>query len=74
MLVALDYVYPYHQAIGFYMSRAGYQAEDLKPLLSLGLRYKFYLTHGILDSLFDSDWQIYYPPRLQDRLFPVASG
>jgi AbiEi antitoxin C-terminal domain len=41
----LDYVYPYHQAIGFYMERAGFDTPACEKLRRLGLRFDFYLSH-----------------------------
>ena len=46
-LKKLDYVYPYHQAIGFYMDKARYDENRTKRLLSLGTSLDFYLTYGI---------------------------
>ena len=40
----LEYVYPYHQAIGFYMERAGFPAKQLAPLKTLGTNWDFWPT------------------------------
>jgi hypothetical protein len=53
-LKKLGYVYPYHQAIGFLMERAGYAAERLEPLRKLEMRFDFYLSHGIKEKVYDS--------------------
>jgi hypothetical protein len=60
-LKKLDYVYPYHQAIGFYMDRAGYEPKLCARLRALGLSYDFYLAHDIREREYDSTWRIFYP-------------
>jgi predicted transcriptional regulator of viral defense system len=60
-LKKLDYVYPYHQAIGFYMERAAYSKEQLDKIRTLPRNWSFYLTYDMKDPQFDSAWSIYYP-------------
>jgi hypothetical protein len=60
-LKKLDYVYPYHQAIGFYMEKAGYEQSRTDRLLKLGISLDFYLAHGIRDREHDSKWRLFYP-------------
>jgi predicted transcriptional regulator of viral defense system len=60
-LKKLDYVYPYHQAIGFYMERAGYDVSRTNRLLKLGISLDFYLTYGIKDREYDSKWHLFFP-------------
>lgn len=60
-LKKLDYIYPYHQAIGFYMQRAGYKPEQYERLRGLGLNHDFYLAHGLREREFDSAWRLHFP-------------
>lgn len=60
-LKKLGYLYPYHQAIGFYMTRAGYEPGRLRPLRKLPLVLDFYLAHGMKDTEYDPDWRLFFP-------------
>lgn len=64
LLVELDYIYPYHQLLGFYFSRTGlYSGGTLDRLKRLGLDYDFYLCHGFKkkDLSYDNEWKLFYP-------------
>lgn len=61
ILKKLDYVYPYHQAIGFYLESAGLEEKQTERLRDLGLRYNFYLTHGMKEMVYSDRWQLFHP-------------
>lgn len=64
-LKKLDYVYPYHQAIGFYMDRAGYPESKWGKLLKLGTEFNFYLSHALPKNReYDDKWRLFYPKSL----------
>lgn len=58
----LNYVYPYHQAIGFYLERARVFPEaSLAPFRSLPMKYDFYLMHNMQDKEYSRAWRLYVP-------------
>ena len=60
-LKKLAYAYPYHQVIGFYMQRAGYDTAKLDQLKRFGLQFDFYLAYGMRDKELDPTWRLYLP-------------
>jgi len=65
LLTKLDYAYPYHQAIGFYLKKADYSQSDQLLAKANGLRFNFYLSHGLQEPEFDEEWKIYFPRSLK---------
>lgn len=61
ILKRLEYVYPYHQAIGFLLERAGCSPERCELLQKMGLEFDFYLTHGMKEPEYNERWQLYFP-------------
>lgn len=57
----LDYVYPYHQSIGFLMEHTGYPEFHLRKLRDLGIRWNFYLDYKIEDPAFNEGWRLFHP-------------
>jgi len=64
-LIKLDYIYPYHQAIGFYLELSNVCKKSYLDLFkNLGLKYNFYLTHNMTKTNYSKEWQLYYPAEL----------
>jgi hypothetical protein len=57
----LNYVYPYHQVVGFYLQRAGFDARQYLRFKDPGLHYDFYLTYDLKEREYDSDWRLFFP-------------
>ena len=59
-LSKLDYLYPYHQVIGFYLENAGYPNSDLK-VFEEEKEFDFYLTYNIRQKEYSDKWRLFYP-------------
>jgi hypothetical protein len=65
ILRKINYIYPYHQVIGFYMQRAGFENSALNPLKKMGLEYDFYLDYGMGQTDYSKEWRVYFPRSLR---------
>lgn len=65
ILKKLDYVYPYHQSIGFLMQQSGYTEKSYSKLQTLGMSYDFHLTHATQQPKYSKDWRLFYPRDLK---------
>lgn len=62
MLRKLNYIYPYHQAIGFYLQRAGvYRESQIRLLKKFDFEYDFYIAHQMKETEYSKEWRLYYP-------------
>ena len=64
ILKRLDYIYPYHQVIGFYLERAGYSESQLTFMEKWGKDYDFYLDYQLQDPDYSDRWRLFIPKGL----------
>ncbi len=65
LLARCHHAYPYHQAIGFYMERAGgYEKDVIQIFGNMPRDYDFYLDNKMKDPNYSEKWRIYYPREL----------
>jgi predicted transcriptional regulator of viral defense system len=57
----INYLYPYHQSIGFLLEKAGYTNNQLSLLKSKPKEFDFYLDYNMRETAYSSDWRLYYP-------------
>lgn len=61
-LKKLNYTYPYHQAIGYYLSRAGvYKQSQIDLLKELPIDFDFYLTYQMKNPDYNEEWRLFIP-------------
>lgn len=61
-LKKLNYIYPYHQAIGFYIEKSGvFNESQVNMIRELPRLLNFYLTYDMKEMEYSKDWNIYYP-------------
>ncbi len=61
LLNKLDYRYPYHQSLGFYLERAGANATTLESLRLFGINFDFYLDYSMANPSYDASWRVFFP-------------
>jgi len=62
LLKNINYIYPYHQVIGFYLDRTGvYKKDQIRLIDKIPKKYDFYLTHKIEKVEYDRRWKLFYP-------------
>ena len=61
MLKKLKYTYPYHQAIGFYLERAGCKSSLVDLLRKLPMEFDFYLAHKMGKTDYVKTWRLHVP-------------
>ncbi len=63
ILKKLAYVYPYHQAIGFYLEQSGgYDSQAIELFREkFTFEHDFYLTYGMKETEYVERWRTYVP-------------
>ena len=61
ILEQLNYVYPYHQTIGYLMQKADYPEKSFAKLRELGLNHDFYFAHGMKQPAYSNEWRLFHP-------------
>lgn len=63
-LKKLNYIYPFHQAIGFLLERAGANSKIIDIMQSELSDFDFYFGHKIPDPEYSKRWRLYFPKSL----------
>ena len=53
--------FPYHQAIGFYLERAGYKSSLIELFRRYPMNHDFYIVHGMGKTSYNERWKLYIP-------------
>jgi len=61
MLRRLSLGYPYHQAIGYYLERAGYKPTLVNLFMRMPIERDFYLTHRMGRASYIPHWRLHVP-------------
>ena len=61
MLKRINFVYPYHQAVGFYLEKAGYNETQVDIFRKIERNYDFYLVHKMGDMDYSNNWRLFFP-------------
>jgi hypothetical protein len=61
LLQKMEFGYPYHQAIGYYLERAGFRKAQLDLLRRFPRQRDFYLTHQMKETDYVKAWRLFVP-------------
>ena len=61
MLKKMGFGYPYHQAIGYYLERAGYKVSLVDIFRRQPMLRDFYLAHGLDKTTYCREWRLHVP-------------
>lgn len=61
MLKKMRFGYPYHQAIGYYLERAGYKPTLVDIFRRQPMLRDFYLTYGLDKTTYCREWRLHIP-------------
>lgn len=61
MLKRMEFGYPFHQAIGFYLERADYKASVVDLFKKQPMERDFYLTHAMGKTNYIKQWRLHVP-------------
>ncbi|MEM5373026.1 hypothetical protein V4C53_44555 [Paraburkholderia azotifigens] len=57
----LDFAYPYHQAIGYYLERASYKPSQIDLIRRVPIEHDFYLAHEMGKTRYVKEWRLHVP-------------
>lgn len=61
----LNFTYPYHQAIGFYLEHTGaLKPSQIDLLREFPIEYNFYLAYQMRDPVYNERWRLFVPQGL----------
>jgi hypothetical protein len=61
-LEKMNFTYPYHQSIGFYMEKAqNYKPSDIGQLRQFPIEYDFYLNYQLKNPAHNAKWRLFVP-------------
>jgi hypothetical protein len=61
LLQDMMFGYPYHQAIGYYLERAGYRASSVELFARLPMERDFYLANDMGKTTYVPRWRLHVP-------------
>jgi len=65
MLKKMEFVYPYHQAIGFYLEHSrAYEPSRIELFRARPFEFDFYLTYAMKNTEYSPRWRIHFPAGL----------
>lgn len=56
----MNFTYPYHQALGYYLERSGHVESQFEPFLKYEQEFDFYLDYKIKNKSYNKKWRIYF--------------